>query len=160
MSFCTIAQFFARYDRRVIAQLSNDVNSVAQLDTNIQACLDDATSDIKTAALVGKIYSATDLTTLVSSGDTQLVRLNADIALGYIYNRRAMGVPANLKDVVDRANDQLNALKRGERVLNVTAAINASLPVMVNLSPLDQLNLQQITATPFFGEPCGTPSTP
>lgn len=159
VSYATIAQFQARYDARLVAQWSNDTNGTTQTSANVQAALDDASAAILTACLQGSIYSASDLTTLVSGGDTALVRLCCDIAIGYMAERRGQGLPGQLQRQADEAGRMLDALRRGQRVLNVSANRAADVPATVTLTADERSNLGSLTASDFFGDVSGTATT-
>lgn len=158
MSYASISDLQSRYDARVIAQLSCDDNSGTINTTNVQAALDDATASINMAALQGSQYTITDLTTLVSSGDTMLVRMCADLTLRKLVERRAGAMPSALRDQIKESEDLLSALRSGKRVLNVTTNRTADTPEIVAVSAVENSYIQPMASLPFFGGPKATPS--
>lgn len=159
MSYATISDFNARYDSRVIAQLSNDTNSTSANSSNVQACLDDATAQINSAALHGSQYTVTQLTTLLATGDTMLVRMNCDLALDLIAQRRAMGLSGRLQEQVKRSLDLLEALQKGQRIFNIAANRSADTPAVVVLTCQQEANLNLPSSLPFLGGAQGTNTT-
>lgn len=159
MSYAAIVDFQARYDTRVIAQLSSDNNAGTINTIAVQACLDDATAMINSAALQGSQYTADELTSLVTSGDTMLLRMNCDLALNLLSQRRAMGLSGRIAEQVKRSLDLLEALQKGQRIFNVTANRTADVPAIV-VTSLDQAsNLNLGANISFFGGSAGTPTT-
>lgn len=156
MSYCTIQQFQQRYDLRSVAQLSNDQNADTLNTTNAQAALDDATAEINTAALQGSQYQLSDLTSLVAAGDTQLVRLNADLAYRNLLDRRGQGLPPGLEARIKSSESMLDALRSGARILNVTTNRVADVPALVTRTADQDLNLGVLTGNDFFAGPTGT----
>jgi len=156
MSFASISDFNNRYDSRVIAQLSNDTNSTAINNTVVQACLDDGNATILTAALQGSQYTVSDLASLLASGDTTLIRMNCDIALKYLSQRRGMGLSPGLREQVKDSFDLLDALRKGTKVFNVASNRNADTPAMVNITSTQSQNIGDLAGIDFFGGPSGT----
>lgn len=156
MSYASISDFNARYDSRVIAQLSNDTNSSSANSSNVQAMLDDATAQINSAALQGSQYTVDQLTALVLTGDTMLVRMNCDLALELIAQRRSMGLSGRLQEQTKRSLDLLEALRLGQRIFNIGANRTADLPTIVVLTDDQTANLQLASSLPFFGGAKGT----
>lgn len=158
MAYADTSNFFARYDSRLLAQLSNDANSTSSNVTNLSVMLEDGAAEILTAALKGSIYTAGQLSALVASGDTQLVRLNCDVALKFLCARRVGGVPKTLQDIIKRTDDMLDALRSGAKVLNVATNRAADTPIVVISTGLQQSNLGDITQNEFWSNRLGTNS--
>lgn len=157
MSFATVAQFRQRYDTRLIDQLSNDADSPTAVTANIQAALDDGEAKIKSYALQGGVYTEAQLDDLAASGDTYLLRLETDLAICMMKNRRGEGVSAEFRDdVCDEAKEELEKLKNGEVVLNIAGV--ATLPELVELSEGEVANIDQPSSDEFFGGPVRTPT--
>lgn len=158
MSYATIAQLQDRYDARLIAQLSNDLNSTGVVTSRVQAALDDASADLLRACLKGSIYASTDLDTLVASGDTSLVRLVSDGAMRNLARRRGMARHEGLEAAFERWDKALRDLSNGLAILNVQTNREADTPSLVVLSCLEQQNLNVLTNTSFFNS-SGTRTT-
>jgi len=150
MSFCTEAQFEQRYDTRLIAQYSNDANSTTKDSAVVQAALDDADGDVKSAVLRGGIYVASDLTTLDTNDEKLLIRLCATLAMKHLVGRRGRGARA-LKDDFDWAQETLKLLRDGARVFDVATPLAADEPEVITLTVSEKENLDTMTNTTFFG---------
>lgn len=126
MAYATPEQLIMRYDARVIGQLLDD--SGVQID-NISAntvaleAMDDASGQIRSAALVANKYTEDDLNTLAANHDAFLVKLTCDLAYGFLKNRRA--IDGEIPPQVKEANQWLAMLRFGERILNVQANADA-----------------------------------
>ena len=158
MSYAAISDLQNRYDTRVIAQLSDDTNAGTINSTVVQACLDDAAGMINTAALQGSQYLQSDMATLAASSDPTLFRMNCDIAINLIAQRRAMGLSGRVQDQVKRSLDLLDALQKGSRIFNVQGNRIADLPAVVSVTSQQEANLNLPADLPFFGGPQGTPN--
>lgn len=155
-TYATITQLQARFDSRLIAQLSNDTNATgtgSQVDGNVQACLDDAAGDIRAAAMVGLIYSTADLSTLLASSDPLLIRLNCALGMGYLAARRGITLEDGIQKQVDAANDTLEKLRHGSRVFSINAG---TAPQIAVLNATQEANLQRPSDNAFFGGASGT----
>jgi phage gp36-like protein len=156
MAYASSIDFANRYDSRLLQQLSVDDNSTSIGGTVISALLDDAQAEILTATLKGSIYTAGQLTALVAAGDTALMRLNCDLALKLLVGRRVGGIPSFLADIIKRAEDMLEALRSGERVLNIVANRGADMPSVIVSTGLQQSNAGDITQSEFWSNRLGT----
>lgn len=159
MSFASIGDLYNRYDSRIVDQLSSDDNSTAPDNNKIQAALDDGASKIQLAVLQGSQYTVDQLQTLVNSGDTTLIRMNCDLALLFMAQRRSGGLPNKFEGVLRNTMELLDMLRRGQRVLNVPENRVADLAAMVNNTAQQNLNVQPLSSIPFFGGPRGTNTT-
>ena len=159
MSYATIANMQARYDSRIIAQLSADDNSGTINTTVVQDMLDDATATINMATIQGSQYQLNDLTALVAAGDVMLIRMNCDLAIRALVERRGVGLSGGLERQVKASEELIEALRKGERVLNITANRAADTPAMILNSACENANIQPLSSIPFFGGPQGTPTT-
>lgn len=125
MSYSTPAEFKQRYDLRLLGDLVADDGtqvSSAGLDADavLQTCLDDAQGAIQAALLRGKLYSTDDLSHLTAPSSNYLKRMECDIALRYLYDRRVYSKPSEeLDKIEDRAQKHLKALQNGESIFDV-----------------------------------------
>ena len=159
-AFATEAQFKERYDSRTINQLTKDDNTTTGDSAVITALLDDASAEITAAAIQGSQYTRSQLDTLVSSGDTMLVRLACDIAMRNLFRRRGQGVPPQFADSIRSAEDFIDTIKKGGRVLSVDDNRPADVPSLVELSASEKQNLGLIVdRSPFWGGAKPTPNT-
>jgi len=121
VAYATPEDLVARFDSRVIGQLvSDDGTEVSTLGTNaiVQQALEDASGQIRSAALVGNKYTESELDTLAANNDAFLVRLTCALALGFLRARRNIG-SEQPNPIVEQAENWLALLRLGERILNV-----------------------------------------
>lgn len=156
MSFATVANFTDRYDARLLQQLSVDDNSTTSSASVLSVMLSDADAEIRSAVLKGSIYTVDAINALVASGDTALVRLNCDLAMKMLAGRRVTGLPSALQDAIKRAEDMLDALRTGKRVLNIAINRGADTPSVVTSTGLQMSNLGDITQNEFWSNRLGT----
>lgn len=129
MAFATIAEMIARYDERVLKDLVQDDNTRnpdISADPTIQAMLDDATGVIE--ASLRRTYSNDQLAALTAANSAVLIRMNVDLAMGMLYERRFKGIPDQIQGVIDRATDMLTSIRKGDLVLDDAEARIASIP--------------------------------
>lgn len=124
--FCSPVQFTTLYDWRPFAQLVVD-NDVPPADTAsfqaslvLMACLQVAGGKIESAATMGKRYDPADLANLVSGTPTNsgwtLIKINAGLAAGEMYDRRFQAIPDDIKTRVDEAQAWLAELADGTQI--------------------------------------------
>jgi len=128
MAYATVSQLVSRKDVRKLGQLVRDNNTQATAtellsDQILSDALEDASAQIRSAALVAEKYQTGDLDQLAADSDAFLVRLTCDLAMGYLFSRRYMTeeLPA---DVIN-AQQWLALLRLGERIFNVPANAKA-----------------------------------
>lgn len=141
-------QMMARIDSRIIGQLLSDDGSqvseaAAREHPILLEALEDASGQIRSAALVGHKYTEANLETLARNRDAFLMRLTCDLALGFLYNRRqsATEIPMN----VIRAEEWLAALRFGERILNVEENKTAGNPTNGYITDAVRSNLNLVS---------------
>lgn len=123
MAFATPENLISRYDVRKLGQLVRDDNTQATAaellsDSVLSDALEDATAQIRSAATINDKYTEDDLSDLAAGGDPFLIRLTCNLAMGYLLNRRTMGVEA-LPPEIEQANEWLAALRFGSRIFNI-----------------------------------------
>jgi phage gp36-like protein len=133
MAYATAQQLVDRFDVNLIGDLCTDTNTRVGLsailtNTRVAACLDDSAAEINRAARQGDRYSAADLAALASNGDTSLIRLNSELALGMLYEARGIGIPEGHYRTISRARTTLESLRSGEQILGVAENIDAGIP--------------------------------
>lgn len=153
MAYASAAHLVLRYDERLIAELSVD-NDTRPADPTTEprvlACLEDASADILSAVSEARRYPPETLDALALLEDPYLVRLTCDLTLGLLYRARGKGMPAGHQEAVDWANDEVQALRQGKRVLNVPVARAAGLPAAYRLSTPQRGPLRQASDQPVF----------
>ena len=151
MPYATQQDLFDRYDRRVLSQLSNDGNSGDENPAAIAAALEDASSEINSAAMQGSVYTTDDLDNLSGTARSILIWLTCTLAAMGIASRRVQGLPPDVRQSRERAEKTLEAMRQGGRVFDVARNRNADTPSVRNDSPSDFPRSNRFTATSFFG---------
>ncbi len=149
MSFSTPADFKARYDLRILGDVVADngtqvTGTGLDTDANLQCALDDACGEMLAALMAGGRYSRADLTSLTDESANYLKRIECDIALRLVVDRRTYGRPSETFDrVYSRATEHLKLLRSGENIFDLVAAQTASVPSVTGptVVQLDNLNL-------------------
>lgn len=148
MSFATPTQLTQRCDVRMLGDLVGDDGVRVGLpelltNANLQAALDDASGEMLAALLQGKRYSSADLATLTGDSQKYLVRLNCEIALGLLWERRGYYEDDRREEAMARSRKALERLRRGETVFDVEGVKDAGLPSVSTPSrvTLENLNL-------------------
>jgi len=154
-SFVTVQQLLDRYDRRTVAQLLSDDNEqvpTADLVTNqkLLAILQDATGEFRSALTVGFQYADDDLDALALERNPVIVRLISALAMGYLYERRGIGVPDATDKTIRWAREQLVELQKGRKVLDVVANKIAQNPTPVMRTQEERVLGQSWSTSPIF----------
>lgn len=151
-AYATTTQMLERYDERCIGDLVSDdkVRVSRELLTgnrNLIAALDDGAGEIESALLQAERYQVSDLTTLLAgTSNTRfvLIRLNCDVAMISLWNRRPWyEVNEAYKQRMEDAEKMMERLRKGERVFDIAAVKAAGLPAVAipSVSSLNRLNL-------------------
>lgn len=151
MSFATPADLKTRYDERLLGQLVRDDGTKASstaldTDTILQAALDDAAGDIVSACIVGQRYSEDDLNSLAGYSLDHLKRINCDVAMRYLADRR-VHAKANeaIERIMERGEKYIKRLQDGETLFNLTAQVAAAVPKVAGPTTQTLRNLNSIT---------------
>ena len=142
MAYLTRTEFLDRYDHRRVGSLVKDDDtrkSKADMITGddvLDAALADGESYINAALFAANRYEASDLDGLTGDDAAILKRLNADLAYGFLLKRRGYSSTALESEApgYGEAMGYLEALRTGERILNLTDNKNAGLPKNQKLS--------------------------
>lgn len=141
MSYASPSDMLARYDTNRLGQLVRDDGTQATgtellTDTILQAVLDDASGLIDGACLAGGRYLPDALTGLTGQGKSFLLRINCDLAYGFLILRRGFteAEASNLAPGFKLALQLIDKLKEGSFVFNVQANIEAGEPTPAALS--------------------------
>jgi hypothetical protein len=138
-SLATPAEFIKRFDVRMLGDLVGDAGvRVAHSELldhpNLQLAIDDAWGEILAALLMSKRYSEADVAALGDESAAYLTRINCQIALGNLWERRGWtqddSRAAGHAAAADRARKELDQLRTGQKVLNIEAAQDAGLPAI------------------------------
>lgn len=155
MSYAQPSDMLLRYDQRVLGDLCGDAGQRIPSDlllTNatLQAMLDDGSSTINAAALVGNRYAVADLDGLTGDDRAYLIRLNCDLAYGMLRYRR--GLETESVPQYQQALTTLDQLRDGERVFNVQATLDAgdATAEFPSMTTISQVNLARDYAAKLF----------
>jgi hypothetical protein len=134
MSLSTPDDIKTRYDLRPMGDLVADDGTAVggtglDTDTVLQQMLDDAYGQMVAALLVGGRYTELDLAALTDASLAHAKRIECDLAIRLLHDRRLYGKPTEALDrIYDRADKHLKALSSGEQIFSVAANISASVP--------------------------------
>jgi phage gp36-like protein len=122
MGYATGADMLQRYDARLLGDLVSDDGtqvSVANLPTNgnLVALLTDAQAAIDAALFVGNRYTVAQLTTLSTTAQSFLRRLNCDLCLIYLKRRRGVFNSEKDGDLLKECDARIKGLRDGEDLL-------------------------------------------
>jgi phage gp36-like protein len=157
MSYAQPADMIARYDVRRLGDLVRDDTTRATPteltapDPVLQTALDDAAGEIDASVLAGKKYFPSDLAGLTGTDKALLLRLNCDLAYGFLVMRRGYSAAdaASQAPGFARALALLDLLRDGAKVFGVEANREAGLsrtgPLSRNIHLISHLHR-------FFGE--------
>lgn len=141
MSYAIPSDIMTRYDVRRLGELVRDDNTrltPGQLATDpiLQMSLDDGTSLINAAILRGQKYKVPDLMALAGVDRALLLRINSDLAYGFLIRRRGYTEAeiGSLAPGFKGAQSLLQLLEEGSLVFNVPANIQAAVTVTQKMS--------------------------
>lgn len=151
----TVQQLVDRYDRRNIAQLLSDENMqvpATELNTNqrLLSILKDASGEFKSALSVGFQYTDENFAELAELNNPVVVRLICALAMGYLYERRGIGVPDATERTIRWAREQLVELQKGRKVLDIVANKEAQNPTPVMRTQSQRIEGQSWSTSPMF----------
>lgn len=140
MAHATATDLLRRYDIRRIGDLVND-NDTRATEADLQnpstpagavvnTALSDASGLINSAILAGRRYTLANLANMTTDSKALLVRICCDLAYSFLVTRRGYGA-ADLEAMTSRAKESemiLEQLRQGERLFEVDANQNASVP--------------------------------
>ncbi len=154
--YAQISDLQARYDSRLIAQLSTDDNSGTLDSSVVNVALSDGSYEFNAAVLQGSIYTVSDIQALQSTGDTLVTRIVCDIAMRNMYARRGKKIPAFIESQIDRSDKLLEALRTGKRVLNVQVNRSADVISQASITFTGASNITPLASIPILGGATGT----
>lgn len=119
--FCNGNDLLARTDRRAIAELASDTNSVIDdvaiaTHANVLLAIEDAEGEVIASLLSGGRYTVNQLSGLEGSQLSYLKRIICEIAALHLYRRRPSWAPDILEAYEKIAERHLKALSSGESV--------------------------------------------
>ncbi|MDY0170592.1 MAG: hypothetical protein RBS80_28890 [Thermoguttaceae bacterium] len=158
MAFADFEDLAARYDARLIRDLASDSgipvsDAEAGSDPRIAAALDDGAGRILAACLNGRIYSEDDLLALVGSSLALLKRINCELAVVFLMGRRLDKFTSEeYQRAMEAAEAYLDRLRKGERLFQVPANLDATVPEIdgPHVTTYNRLNLLPERCRPFY----------
>lgn len=132
MAYARPEDLLARYDAREVGDLLSTSDrriDAGEIATHpiMMAALEDASGQIRSAALVANKYTEADLDLLYEKNDSFLIWLTCTLAVGNLRDRRS--VPSDyFAEQTTRAANWLAAMRLGERIFNVDANKDAGNP--------------------------------
>ncbi|HWA97911.1 MAG TPA: hypothetical protein VG713_05440 [Pirellulales bacterium] len=131
-AYATAADLVGRFDSRDIAELASDTDEpVADISTdpNVSLALDDASGRIEAALLVSGQYTVDQLSSLTGNAKALLCRLTCELAMAMLVGRRPEKYSSDMfVALVQHAEDQLELLRKGVNLFNITTNVDAGLP--------------------------------
>lgn len=145
-AFADSADMIAQYDERELLDLCSDTGEPATTlagNGKLSWALNRATGAIKSAILVGRLYTVDDLAALDSESDAFLKGLCCELALCYLVERRPEKYGDWSKDLRERMEKTLDRFRKGERIFPLDDNLDASLPTIDGPTAVvyDRLNL-------------------
>lgn len=145
MAYAASIDLIARFDHRVISDLASDSGEpVADVstDANVQAGLDDASGRIDAAVTVAQHYTPADLAALTGTDLALLKRLTCELTMLFLFGRRQETLLGQEYERLEkRCEDQLDRLRKGERLFGMEANRNAGLPTIDGPTTTDYRDL-------------------
>jgi hypothetical protein len=170
--YCTLAQFFAKYDVRTVGDLMSDTGTRLTptvlndpVTSPVLIMLTEASGWVEAAALKSERYSVLDLQTIInqplvptvppsyeaSNSAEMLAGLVAGIAMFFIWDRRPERMSkAELPMRAQMALDMLEQLKEGSRIFSLQETAKAGVPAPVYV-PFCRTYTPTKRARRFFG---------
>jgi phage gp36-like protein len=157
MSFASVTDMINRNDRRDLCNLVSDTEFAVEavnLPTNIklQVALDDASGMIVAALLKGQRYEVADLEGLTGYSLSLLLRMNCDIAMLLLLERRPDRDPDRVERQQEISESHLKRLSTGEEVFDLIAQEEAGRSELTGISAVgvDTLHMIRDRCTPHY----------
>lgn len=161
MGFATPTDFTTCYDFRLIGDLITDeLDAVedltveeVQANAKVQAVLNQSSGEIVTNLIVGGRYTEADLTGLSGYSRDHLIRINCDIAMGLLIQRRPNKINQEVAaSITDQARKHILAMRKGENVFGIPEIVEAGNLTILNQTPtsIERLNLLPDRMNRFF----------
>jgi phage gp36-like protein len=152
MALATPAQLMERFDHRTLGDMVADnderVSSADLLDnTRIESALNDASGRIVAALRQGQRYTVAQLATLTGDSKYHLIRLTCDLAFVCLWNRKPYHDNELGEQIQERAEKDLDRLRKGEHVFDVDAVTEAGLPEIVTPTTVETRHLNLLVDT-------------
>jgi phage gp36-like protein len=159
MGYAAFPDLIARYDQRdILALITDDDHDPEAWEVGtdpppkLQAALDDAAGMVDSSLMKGDRYKPIDLQGLTGTALSLLLRVNCDIAMSLLMQRRPDRDPERMKAQMELAEGHLRKLADGENVFAIPNPINAGLQSVVGPScpDLENLNLPVSHCMPHY----------
>jgi hypothetical protein len=163
--YCSVSQLFDFHDVEMVgdllregadprpsrARIADSATPSAEY-TRLNRLLLSASGKVETACLVSNRYLPEDLAALTNSGAARLQKLVADLTFWELMQRK-QPTAARLENVPGalQAEEELERLRKGERVFGLVESGNAGLPSISDPDPSQMYSAPTQEASRFFG---------
>jgi phage gp36-like protein len=154
--YATGDDLIARYDADLVGDLANDDretidrtldNSSIISHPNVIAVLQDASSEIDAALLVGGRYTAAQLASLTGNSKQHLIRMTCAIAMAGLLDRRGESGSKEYRErIYERAKALLKSISSGDNIFGLAENINASVIDVGGPDAIDIQNRNDLTS--------------
>jgi hypothetical protein len=156
VAYITVDQFLTLKDNNAIGQLAVDNGqqlTPEEIETNARVLfvLSLASGDIESALLQSERYSTVDLAAFNGVSQNFLISIAADIAMFKLYGCRDGNIPPETTvDQYNKAQDKLQMLQNGQRVLSFVETIEAGVADNQFMSVPEIINDNLISTAPNY----------
>lgn len=149
MAFASANDLTNRYDYRLIGDLCSDEMTELTLgqvlaEAKVFSALDDAAGEIVVGLQTGGNYTEEDLNELDGLNQSHLIRVNCDLAMCLLIQRRPNRVNIEVAEkICETARGHLNRLRKGENIFGIPEKIESGNLSVAHMSTaqLESLNL-------------------
>lgn len=151
MSYADGDDLVSRYDIDMIRDLATDRESVSRegivTEPRVLTALADASGEVEVALRAGGQYTVAQLQSLTGNSLNHLKQIVCGLAIAALFRRRPEAAERNyIEDITRDAREALRALKRGENVFGLEAAIDASVPELTGPTAIDITNRNDLSS--------------
>jgi phage gp36-like protein len=151
MAFASANDLTNRYDYRLIGDLCSDEMSELTLgqvlaEAKVSSALDDAAGEIVVGLQTGGNYTEEDLNELDGLNQSHLIRVNCDLAMCLLIQRRPNRVNIEVAEkICEAARGHLNRLRKGENIFGIPAKVEAG---NLSVSHMSAMQLESLNLIP------------
>ena len=150
MALATGNDLTERFDVRLIGDLATDSGSTLPVvdvssHPNVLTALEDATGEMVVALLSGGRYTESDLLGLTGYSLSHAKRINCDIAMALLVQRRPIMSEEQSSAISKQSRDHLKRLSAGENVFGIPAVVDAGQLDLATPTTIEITNLNLIT---------------
>jgi len=151
MSFASANDLVERYDYRLIGDLCSDEMSELTLgqvlaEAKVSSALNDGAGEILVCLQSGGNYDESDLEELDGLNQSHLIRVNCDIAMANLIQRRPNKVNVEVAEkICEKAREHLNRLRKGENIFGIPAKVEAG---NLSVSHMSSVQIESLNLIP------------